>query len=54
MSNIDYALTQRRSAAAISRHAQRHLFLFAMGVVDICSLAAAFAIAHWLRFDLGL
>ncbi len=54
MSNIDYALTQRRSAAAISRHAQRHLFLFAMGVVDICSLAAAFAIAHWLRFELGL
>jgi exopolysaccharide biosynthesis polyprenyl glycosylphosphotransferase len=54
MSSIGYTMTQQRSVAIISSHAQRQLFLFALGFMDVCSLGAAFAFAYWLRFNLGL
>ena len=54
MANIEYALTKRQSAGAFSQHAQRHLFLIAIAIADVLSLSAAFALAYWMRFNLGL
>lgn len=54
MASINHIQTQYRASGILSHHAQRLLFLLVLGFVDVCSLIAAFAFSHWLRFTLGL
>lgn len=54
MASINYVVAERRAAGILSRHAQRHLFLFGIGIVDVLCIGAALALAYWLRFSLGL
>lgn len=54
MSSINYALAQKRYSEAISPHMQRNLFLLAMVFTDVCAVGGALAVAHWLRFTMGI
>jgi exopolysaccharide biosynthesis polyprenyl glycosylphosphotransferase len=54
MSSADAAFYDFPSTGVFSRHAQRRIFVLLLGLCDVMTIGVAFAVAYWLRFNLGL
>lgn len=54
MSSADSAFHNFPSTSILSRHAQRRIFILLLVFCDVATLGSAFAVAYWLRFNLGL